>query len=64
MPGTVNERIKAAIRKGMTNADALAYAKEEHPYSEKTKATVNYIRNEMRRKDSSIKSDRECERRK
>jgi succinate dehydrogenase flavin-adding protein (antitoxin of CptAB toxin-antitoxin module) len=64
--GTMLERIKYAIRRGMTNADALAYAKAEHPYSTMTLATVNYTRNEMRRKDKSKKiiSNREAERRK
>jgi hypothetical protein len=61
MPGTMHERIKTAIRKGLSNAEALAYAQAEHPYSEMTTATVNYMRNDMRKKDKKIPSNRDAE---
>jgi anaerobic glycerol-3-phosphate dehydrogenase len=64
MPATMHEIIGTEIRKGKSNAEALAAAKAAHPYSKMSEATVNYIRNQLRKKDKTIKSDRAAKRRK
>jgi anaerobic glycerol-3-phosphate dehydrogenase len=62
MPGTMTQILKSAIKRGKSNAEALAEAKKEHPYSKMSEATVNYLRNQLRRTDKKIQSDRAAKR--
>lgn len=55
---TMHELVKKAIKSGKSNTDALEFAKREHPYSKMTLATVNYLRNQMRKTDRTIKPAR------
>jgi hypothetical protein len=55
---TARERIIRGIHFGETNAEIVAAVRADHPRSPTTAATVNYIRNEVRKGDKSVKSDR------
>lgn len=55
---TARELTIWGIHRGMTNADIAARVKKDHPRSPITAATVNYVRNEIRKGDKSVKSDR------
>lgn len=55
---TVREIIVFGLNNDWTNAEIVAHALKRHPNSPLTIATVNYTRNQMRRKDKAIKSDR------
>jgi len=57
---TVREIIIASIRRGKSNAAALAAVKRKHPYSKITLPTINWHRNQLRRTDRAIKNDRSC----
>jgi hypothetical protein len=57
-PRTARELTIWGIHRGMSNAEIAARIKREHPRSPTTAATVNYIRNEIRKGDKSVKSDR------
>lgn len=54
---TVAEMTKHLIRKGHGNVAVAREVRKKHPYSTITAATVNYVRNDLRKTDKSIKSD-------
>lgn len=56
---TARELTIWAIHRGETNAEIARRVKLAHPKSPLvTPATVNYIRNEIRKADKSVRSDR------
>jgi len=56
---TAREMTIWAIHKGESNAVIAARVRKAHPNSPLvTAATVNYVRNEIRKADKSVKSDR------
>lgn len=55
---SVREIIVWGINNEWTNSEILELCLKKHPHSTITAATVNYTRNQIRRKDKSIKSDR------
>lgn len=55
---TSREMIVKGLHEGKSNADIAARVKKTHPRSPVSAATVNYIRNEIRKGDKSMKSDR------
>ena len=55
---SVREIIVFGIHNDWTNSEIVAHALKRHPHSTLTAATVNYTRNQIRRKDKRIKSDR------
>lgn len=55
---TAREMTIWALHKGESNVAIVARVKKAHPHSTITAATVNYIRNQIRQDDKSMKSDR------
>ena len=55
---SVREIIVWGINNDWTNAEIVALALKRHPHSTLTAATVNYTRNQIRRGNKAIKSDR------
>lgn len=55
---SAREMTVAGIHKGKSNADIVAAIRKAHPRSTITAATVNYVRNQIRQGDKSVKSDR------
>jgi hypothetical protein len=57
------EVIIAAIKRGATNEEALTTAVKKHPRTTISPATVNYLRNQLRKTHpKTVKSDREARR--
>jgi len=52
------EIIIAAIKRGRSNEEALAAARKKFPNTTTTLATVNWIRNQVRKTHPAVKSDR------
>ncbi|WP_027521732.1 hypothetical protein [Bradyrhizobium sp. Ec3.3] len=61
---SVAEIVIAALKRGKTNAEALAAAKKAHPYTTMSLPTVNWYRNRLRAEGAKVPSDREAKRRK
>ena len=55
---TAREIIMSAIKRGRTNDEALAAAIKAHPKTTTTLATVNWLRNQIRRKHPTVQTDR------
>ena len=55
---SVRELVVWGIHNDHTNSEVVALVLKKHPHSTITAATVNYTRNQIRRKDKSVKSDR------
>jgi hypothetical protein len=51
------------IKRGATNAEALAAAKKVHPRTQLSLASVNWYRNRLREEGAKVPSDREARRR-
>lgn len=62
-PPSAAKIIIAQIKKGRTNAEALAAARKVHPRTTYSLASVNYYRNGLRAKGVKVPSDREARRR-
>ena len=56
------ETVIAALKRGKTNAEALAAVKRAHPYSTMSLPTVNWYRNRLRGDGAKILSERDCKR--
>lgn len=54
---TTLEILTAQFKRKRNNAQALAAVLKLHPRSKMTPATVNWYRNQMRRKDPAIPSE-------
>jgi len=50
--------IKAGLRTGLTNEEILAAVRKKHPKSEMTLATINYLRNQIRKTDKTVPNNR------
>ena len=61
-PRTIAETITAALKRGKSNAEALASVKEEHPHATTSLATINWYRNRLRQEGVTIPTDREARR--
>lgn len=59
---TSHEILTAKITAGLTNVEVLAAIKRAYPHTTLGLATVNYYRNQMRRKDRTIVSDTKARR--
>ena len=57
-PG-IGDVIKAAIRDGKTNEEALAAAKAQFPDCKTSLASVNWYRNQLRSTDKSVPTSRD-----
>ena len=54
--------ILAGLRDGLTNEEILKEVRLKHPKSQMTLATVNYMRNQVRKSDKSIPNNRVAKR--
>lgn len=59
---SVRELTIWGIHSGKTNVEIVTLVLKKHPHSAITAATVNYTRNQVRRGDKSVKSDRQARR--
>lgn len=59
-PATVNEMIRAGIKRGDANAVIHAAVLKAHPYSTIGIETVNYYRNQMRGLDRTIPTEKQA----
>jgi len=55
---TTRELTIWGINNDRSNAEVVALVLKKHPHSQITAATVNWTRNQVRRKNKAIKSDR------
>lgn len=60
---TPDSLLDAALKRGLSNAEALEAVRKHYPHTRLTLATVNYHRNQLRRTNSKIKSDRQASKR-
>lgn len=59
---SVRELVIWGLHHYRSNAEIVALCKRKHPNSTITAATVNYTRNQVRRTNKDIKSDRQAKR--
>lgn len=56
------EVVVAALKRGKTNAEALAAARRAHPRTTMSLPTVNWYRNRLRSEGAKVPTDREAKR--
>ncbi|MBR0876928.1 hypothetical protein JQ608_06890 [Bradyrhizobium liaoningense] len=56
------ELVIAALKRGKTNAEALAAAKRVHPHTNMSLPTINWYRNRLRAEGAKVPTEREARR--
>jgi hypothetical protein len=55
---TVNQIIAAGVKRGQTNPEILKAVVKAHPYTTMSLATVNWTRNQLRKLNPNLPSNR------
>ena len=56
----MDSNVLRAFKAGKTNAEALALYKQKHPRSTYSVATVNWLRNQLRKEGRDIPTERQA----